>query len=479
MIFIILHSLASMKIKSYIQTPNGLQKIDVEVLLLPGLPQIHFLGQADSQIKESAARIKSAIKMSGYQFPTSQQILVDLRPHSIKKSSLGLELAVVYGLLCETGQIAKAFPSDEFVVYGELGLNGEVYEPSDLSFHVEENESVVVFTGARSPQLERPAFFSRRVVSHLKRLENPEYIPVNRESYMMTRPEEFLEVRFSAEEALLIRLLSIGEHSLFLAGPAGSGKTTLARSLSGFLPEPRLDRDMDYQRRKNILENRWRPVLMPHHSATPISLIGGGDPLFVGEITRAHGGILILDEYLEFHEKVQESLRGPLQEKKIRLSRGRNSQEFPCDVLVVATTNLCPCGRWAPGKSMQCFHSLKKCRSVLDRLSGPVLDRFEILYYKNSRGGEEQTGREILEELKDIWKFRRELKVLKINRSALEHFDMCFAEPLWSERRKKACLRVAHSLAWVEKSSELKPEHIERAFEWTCRNFLQLQKGIG
>lgn len=468
-----------MKIKSYIQTLNGLQKIDVEVLLLPGLPQIHFLGQADAQIKESAARIKSAIKMSGFQFPTSQQILVNLRPHSIRKSSLGLEFAVVYGLLCETGQIAKTFPSDEFVVYGELGLNGEVHEPSDLSFHVEENESVVVLTGVRSNEVERPAFFSRRVVSHLQKIETPEYFPIYRENFELMRPDEFLDVRFSVEESLLIRLLSVGEHSLFLAGPAGSGKTTLARSIASFLPKPSLDRSMDYQRRKNILESHWRPVLMPHHSATPVSLIGGGDPLFLGEITRAHGGVLILDEYLEFHEKVQESLRGPLQEKKIRLSRGRNSQEFPCDVLVVATTNLCPCGRWAPGKSMQCFHSLKKCRSVLDRLSGPVLDRFEILYYKNSRGGEAQTGREILSALSEVWSFRQEIKMLKISKSALEHYDMCFGEPLWSERRKKACLRVAYSLAWVEMSSELRPEHVEKAFEWTCRNFLQLQKGIG
>lgn len=265
-----------------------------------------------------------------------------------------------------------------------------------------------------------------------------------------------------------------------MAGPAGSGKSTLAKAVGVFLKAPVLDSKTDAIKRKNILSHQWRPTLMPHHSASPVSLIGGGDPPFAGEITKAHGGVLILDEYLEFHPYVQESLRGPLQEKKVRITRGRSGRELPCDALVVATTNLCPCGKWSPGRVVGCAYSLRRCRSVLEKLSGPVLDRFEILFYKESRGrATRQKGAEILSHLERVWAFQQAHPRGDLTPEESQWMQIYFSDSLWSERRKKACLRVARSFADLDLTPKLDSIHFEKAFEWTCSSFLKLQKGMG
>jgi len=201
-----------MQIQSLIHTIEGLKKITVEVILLPGLPQIYFLGQADAQIKESSHRIKSAIKLSGFQFPTSQQILVNLRPHQIKKSSLGLELAVVYGVLAETRQIEVPLNVDELTVYGELGLNGEVFEPEDLKYHVEDNDRGVILTGSKPKNGGGGYRFSRLVAERISEIENADYFPTEGEILKIERPKEYLNYEFTEEEAELLKLTAAGEH---------------------------------------------------------------------------------------------------------------------------------------------------------------------------------------------------------------------------------------------------------------------------
>lgn len=487
-----------MQVKSLVSLNNKIEFIDVQVVLLPGLPQIQFLGQADSFIKESSHRIRSAIKNAGYQFPIAQQVLVDLKPHEIKKKSFGLELAVAYCILVLTGQIEANDTYENVCFYGELGLSGEVLIPGDIS-RFEPEADVVIMTGVVDAKGDHKLVehISCLKIKNLNHLNQPEKTLADKNFCGdLVRPSEGLCIDYSSEEARVLSFLALSEHSILIAGPAGVGKTTLANHLPSFLKHPSEMKLKDSQFKLNLKVKNWRPSLKPHFTSTVTSLIGGGDPLRPGDLTRAHGGLLILDEFLEFHTSVQEALRTPMEEKKIILSRGSSHQQFQCETLVVATTNLCPCGRWTPDKMISCHYTLKKCRSTIQRLSGPLLDRFELLYYKNRETKNFRksqvlvSGQDILSRVEQARDFQIEMgfdlphdisKSLKYEkqwqRVQERHlFESLFDGDSWSYRRQQACLSLAATIADLELSGQIKAEHIEEAFKWTCCNFLKLNK---
>ncbi len=482
-----------MKIQSLIRDQQKLVPVEVELSFLPGLPQIQFLGLPDQGIKESIHRIKSALKVRGFEFPKAQQILVNLRPSHLKKSSRGLELAVALGILWETQQIPAPDKDDVLLIYGELSLNGEVFEPEDLLEDFEPESAITVWTGVGE---RNSAPFRRVVLKDLAAIQDPELIEAQEQEFPIERPEQGLDLEFPATQARLLQLVALGEHSVLLAGPAGSGKSTIAKTLTSLLLAPRF-LDM-----KEIIQNgkgfgveapRWRPLVQPHHSTSPLGLIGGGVPPFKGEITRAHKGVLVLDELLEFHPRAQEALREPMEESRIRIRRGRHFDEYPAETLVVSTTNLCPCGDWVPGVRVMCGRSLRRCQSYGERLSGPLVDRFQIVFFTQKREakGESQTGAQILEKLEEVRAFREGLaqkdrRFLKVAaRWSLEeltrdipsfYLNELFPKELPSRRRDLATLRVARSLADLSLSEKLAPAHIEEALKWTYLPFEALKR---
>lgn len=483
-----------MKIQSLIRDNNQLVPVEVEINFIPGLPQIQFLGLPDQAIKESIHRIKSAIRAQGFEFPKAQQILVNLRPSHLKKNSRGVELAVALGILWESGQVRSPSES-EVLVYGELSLGGEVFEPDDLVEDFEEGGSATVWTGAGEA---KPSGFSRNVLRDLRSLSAPEFIPAQMKEYKVLRPEFGLDMDFPTRQADLLKLLALGEHSVLLAGPAGSGKSTLARTLVSLLAAP------SAQDLKEIIKNnkefggdvlQWRPLVHPHHSTSPLGLIGGGVPPCKGEITRAHKGILVLDELLEFHPRAQEALREPMEEFCIRLRRGRFIEEHPAEALVVATTNLCPCGDWVPQSRVVCGRSLKKCQSYLERLSGPLVDRFQLIFFTRRReSGDVIRGKQLLQELEELRSFRQSLaekdsRFLKVAaRWSWEeltqdlprfYLEELFPKELISRRRDLATLRVARSYADIDKKERLEPRHVEQALAATYVPFESLKRGGG
>lgn len=488
--FLLLYS-SSMKIQSLIREQDRLVPVEVEINFTAGLPQIQFLGLPDQGIKESIHRIKSAIRAQGFEFPKAQQVLVNLRPNHLKKSSRGLELAVAMGILWESAQVERPDVSS-VCIYGELGLLGEVFEPEDLTEDFDPEEETLVWTGQSHGA---PAVFDRATLHTLNDIQEPSYISATPREYEVERPQTGLDLDFPERQAEILSLIALGEHSLLLAGPAGSGKSTIARTLSALLRAPTQDEMHVIARNNRDAKEaplRWRPVVHPHHSTSPQGLIGGGVPPFKGEVTRAHKGILILDELLEFQPRAQEALREPMEESCVRIRRGRFVEEYPAETLVIATTNLCPCGDWVPGTRVLCGRSLRKCQSYAERLSGPLVDRFQIAFFTHKKeGGKKMKGHEILQQIEEARKFRKRLaeKDLRFKKVSgfwrfeeltadLPSFYMqeLFPKELASRRRELATLRVARSIADLEGSEQLQPQHIERALKLSYLPFESLKR---
>lgn len=452
-----------MKLKSLIQNSNRLEVAEVELEFIPGIPQIHFLGLPDRIIKESFYRIKSALKSTGYKFPLSNQMIVNIKPNHLRKSSRGVELAVALGILLKTNQISSEVIGDDWVIYGELGLDGSVFEPSDLaqsSYHLN-SEKILTGIGGET---------SCYRLENLKNLEIN--FTVNRQNFK--RPMLGIERLYTEDEAEFLFLsASSGLHGL-LAGDSGAGKSTLAYSLSSFLSEP-------VENEKVRIENFWRPVVAPHHSITPAAFLGGGQSLYEGEVERVSGGVLLLDELLEFDSEILESLRGPMTGEKLRLSRASSLREIESNFQVIATTNLCPCGKWTPLKgAMGCRFSRTKCTRYLERFSGPILDRFAILLFCHSQAKRRVSGSDVYDR---IIRFRK--SQFRQQKTLAE-----FLEPLYSQLSSRRRLyldkiafvyaveRVAQSSS-DQKDISLALEDYKRAEKWVIRPFELLEKGMG
>lgn len=470
-----------MKVQSLIQEKNNLIPVEVELTLWPGLPGIQFLGLPDQHLKESGMRIKSAIKSAGFQFPVAQQILVNLRPSHLKKTSRGLELAVAAAFLWESGQVKAPMPSKDLLLYGELTLSGEVLEPEDLP-NSNQGPYRIIMTG--SSEIDRPARFRRQIIKTLRDLQSPEEKSASLDVDRPQRPMAFLKKKYSPEQARLIEILAVGEHSAMLAGPAGSGKSTVAQALPSFLRAP--SEKQFFELKKVHAEFgealNWRPVVKPHHSTPTIAMIGGGSVPFAGEISRAHGGVLILDELLEFAPQVQESLREPFEEGKMRVFRAGLLKEYPARAQILATTNLCPCGKWTPldGHNFKCGLARVRCRSYGQRLSGPLIDRFEILHFTKGFSEASVSGDELFAKIKKAQDFsksfpnsRRPTHEILQTLDAAQIQSLGFEE-LQSQRRKVAVLRVARTLADLDLSESIEREHLKEAKELCLNSFSHL-----
>jgi magnesium chelatase family protein len=454
--------------------------IEVEVALLPGLPVIHFLGRADAQIKESALRIKSAIKMQGFEFPKARQIIVNLKPNHLKKNSSGLELAVVAAYLAQTKQIELPDNHNKMIFYGELGLNGEVKAPENLSQFLNKinilnqtnKTEFELITGASTQDSISNSYCS---LPDLKSLPVPNLVEPNF-AQKLKRPQNFDKWNFDLETAKLLTIVSVGKHPLLVAGPQGTGKTSFARIIHSLLPEDAI-LSGDYE---------WWPWAHPHHRTPLASLIGGGTDLHGGELSLANEGVLLLDEFLEFKSEVIEALREPMESKKLIINRNGKRKSYDFNAIIIATTNLCPCGKWVPGQSRgDCFFSERRCRSVVEKLSGPILDRFQILHFtqnenkKNRTCSFENIRKQVVHVRHFISKQNRSDENFRLPEpEILENFEVSshWMDDMasWSDRRRLATLRVARTIADLSTEKKIKNHHWREALNFTLTPYQKL-----
>ncbi len=473
-----------MKIQSYIRDSLGLRPVEVEISLTPGLPRIQFLGLPDATIKESVLRIQSAIKDSGFELPKSKQILVNLKPNYLKKSSRGIDLAVAAGILWEIGQAPKP-EAKSVALYGELSLKGEVFVPDDF----EDLESPVAekfYTG----KIQSSQGFDIFSLSTLQDIALPAFYPKSDDYIAIKRPK-ISDFKITNKQAELIEIIGTGEHPAILAGPPGSGKTTIAMIASLLLKDPQPHELRTYQKISRYfgIPIDWRPVVAPHHTSTALAMIGGGTTPRPGEITRAHGGTLIMDEFLEFDSHVQEALREPMESGKVTISRTGNVSIFPAQFLLLATTNLCPCGHLVPEKNFECKGRIRFCHSRIQKLSGPMMDRFSILSLSHEWGtGGDISATSLLTKITKAIEFREARGQKVANHYAeiseiekdLSDFDKDILLPSLgnSHRRYQALLRVARTIADLESTHKISSAHIKKAFRYTQEPFNRLKDYI-
>ncbi len=450
-----------MIIKTLFRASGHFEAGEVEVNLIPGIPQLHVVGLPDVGIREAGVRLKSALRACGLKWPEGQQIIVNLRPTHLRKSGSGADLAIALAFLALTRQLPEGIENllSTAVVYGEISLDGRVNATHDLAQALRAVREGLVLTGAGESGVRGGRWLQ------WDSLASPD---------VRWREENFDWAKFWSPPILpsldlhpdAARALWITTHlglSVLVAGPQGSGKTTWARALYALSPEPDVEcmEDLAVMFGERALAARWRPLEQPHHSITPQAMIGGGVPLQPGVISRAHGGLLVMDEFLEFHPQVLEALREPIENGSIEIARHGYRERLPARFQLVATTNLCPCGQLYPGRFEGCNRSLSRCSSVCRRLSGPLLDRFDLLLFSHS-----WLDKRPCVPIEDV-----RATILRMATFAKERGDRPLklpsdysALPL-SHRRRRSLLRVARTLADHEESIDIKSEHFQKAAE--------------
>lgn len=453
-----------MRVQSFMRQGIELVPIEIELRLQPGLPLIHFLGLPDQAVRESALRIRSAIRSQGFRLPQAQQILVQLRPNHVRKTSLGLDLAVAAALLWETEQIPKF--DGRPVLYGALTLEGAVEAPLDVrEIH---DDAGIVATGV----VEEDLPFTSLQLRELRDLAQPaRALRYRSKTTAWRRPNAPVE-SFPSAVAELGAIIATGEHAALLAGPPGSGKSTLADSIPAWLEEPR-----------GVIARSgasWRPVVRPHHTISRIAMVGGGSTGWAGEITRAHGGVLVMDELLEFSAEIQEALREPIEAGVISVARGGVERTYPARFVLIGTTNLCECGRFVPrAQSDACRCPRPARRRALSRMTGPFVDRFSILAYSDQ--WKESSGSvpadEIGERVAGAVRFRINARKQAVSNAfaATEEIEASLSDfqrrnligelESGSIRRRQSVFRVARTIADLRGSLAISNVDLDRALE--------------
>ena len=483
--------------------------VTVECYISSGLPGFEIVGLPDAAVKEARDRVRAAAKSSGLSFPVSR-ITVNLAPASLKKTGSHYDLPVLLSILCAAGGIRR--PRSDSAFLGEVSLDGQLRPisgvlPMALAAKREGIRTLFVpAENAPEATLARgPAVIPIRSVAELAAGLNGEQVLPEEPLWVPEKEREpgldFKDVLGQENVKRALEVAAAGSHNVLLIGPPGSGKSMLSKRLPSILPDMTWEESLEVSQiysvmgqltAKNPLVTR-RPFRSPHHTVSNAGLAGGGSNPKPGEISMAHKGVLFLDEMPEFRKDTLDMMRQPLEDGKVTISRVSGAVTYPAEFMLVCAMNPCKCG-WYGDPSGRCRCSDLSVESYRSRISGPMLDRIDIVVEVPSVHFEDLRARAEAESSAAVRERVNAARAIQNRRfgdggmcnarmGPNEMRRYCALSEESSELMKNAfetmgltarsfdrILKVARTVADMDASEEIQPQHIAEAIQYRAVN---------